>query len=132
MGNQLYYQHLASFKEKEQPEGVLLLADEPQLIRLSVAWTNIHVEAAEQPSGLDDDSKCAIWNWLWDNTHFSKEDLVSNSGAFRSSFDGHIRTLIGNRILYPDGSINTFIQRYLRERVARLFDSKPRGRKAPK
>ncbi|SHL39759.1 hypothetical protein SAMN02745216_05127 [Desulfatibacillum alkenivorans DSM 16219] len=132
MGNQLYFQRLASFKEREKPEGVLLIADEPQLIRLSVAWTNILTEAAEQLTGLDDDSECGVWNWLWENTIFSKEDLISKSGAFRSSFDGHMRTLIGNRILYPDGSINSFVQRYLRERVARLFDGKSRGRKVSK
>ena len=124
MGNQLYYQHLASFKEKEQPEGVLLIADEPQLIRLCVAWTNIRVESQEQILGLDDDSECGVWNWLWDNTRFSKEDMISKSGAFRSSFDGHMRTLIGNRILYPDGTLNSFVQRYLRARVLRLFDAK--------
>ncbi|SHJ92853.1 hypothetical protein SAMN02745216_02573 [Desulfatibacillum alkenivorans DSM 16219] len=126
MGNQLFYQHLASFKEREKPEGILLIADEPQLIKLAVAWTNIHIEEAKQLSGLEDDSECGVWNWLWENTIFSKEDLIAKSGALRCSFDGHMHSLIGNRILYPDGSLNSFVQRYLRDRVLRLFDAKPK------
>jgi hypothetical protein len=37
-----------------------------------------------------------------------------------------LKPLIGNRVLYPDGTVNSFVQRYLRERVLRLFEAKPR------
>jgi hypothetical protein len=40
-----------------------------------------------------------------------------------------LRSLIGNRILYPDGTVNSFAQRYLRERVLKLFQAKPIPRK---
>ena len=35
-----------------------------------------------------------------------------------------MRLLIANRILYPDGTANSFVQRYLREQVLELFDAK--------
>ena len=37
-----------------------------------------------------------------------------------------LKPLVGNRVLYPDGTVNSFVQRYLRERVLKLFDAKPR------
>jgi len=37
-----------------------------------------------------------------------------------------LKPLVGNRVLYPDGTVNSYVQRYLRERVLRLFDAKPR------
>jgi hypothetical protein len=37
-----------------------------------------------------------------------------------------LKPLIGNRVLYPDGTVNSFVQRYLRERVLKLFDARPR------
>jgi len=43
-----------------------------------------------------------------------------------SSYDieKRIKPLIANRILYPDGTVNSFVQRYLREQVLKLFDAK--------
>ena len=41
-------------------------------------------------------------------------------------FDEKVETLIGNRIIYPDGTVNSFVQRYLREKVPGLFNAKPK------
>jgi len=35
-----------------------------------------------------------------------------------------MKPLIGNRIIYPDGTINSYVQRYLREQVVKLFEAK--------
>ena len=35
-----------------------------------------------------------------------------------------MKPLIGNRVLYPDGTVNSFVQRYLRDRVLKLFEPK--------
>ncbi|MHC4982122.1 MAG: hypothetical protein ACYTF6_03005 [Planctomycetota bacterium] len=40
-----------------------------------------------------------------------------------------MKKLIGNRILYPDGTVNSFVRRYLREKVLNLFDGRPKKRK---
>jgi hypothetical protein len=37
-----------------------------------------------------------------------------------------LKPLIGNRIIYPDGTVNSFVERYLRERVVKLFEAKPK------
>lgn len=35
-----------------------------------------------------------------------------------------MRPLTGNRVLYPDGTVNSFVQRYLRQQVLKLFQTK--------
>ena len=35
-----------------------------------------------------------------------------------------MKPLIGNRIIYPDGTMNSFVERYLREQVLKLFEAK--------
>jgi len=32
--------------------------------------------------------------------------------------------LVGNRVIYPDGTVNSFVQRFLREKVVNLFAAK--------
>jgi len=41
------------------------------------------------------------------------------------SAQGERQTAVG-RGLYPDGTANSFVLRYLRERVLKLLDAKPR------
>jgi len=36
------------------------------------------------------------------------------------------RQIAAGRGLYPDGIVNSFVLRYLRERVLKLLDAKPR------
>ena len=48
------------------------------------------------------------------------------SGVSSYGLDGKMKVLIGNRVLYPDGTINSFVQRYLRDRVLKSFDAKPK------
>ncbi len=50
-----------------------------------------------------------------------------------SILEQRMKPLTGNRILYPDGTVNSFVQRYLRGEVAKLFEAKPRKAiKSPK
>ncbi len=132
MSHELYIQQLTSFKEKERPEAVLFVADDPQLIKIIVAWTNTRVKTVEEVYPLTGESEGDIWDWLWDNTVFSKEELITKSAVLRSGFDWKMRPLIGNRILYPDGSVNSFVHRYLRDRVIRLFDKNGKTTRRPR
>jgi len=124
LNEDLYTQKLAYFKENEKPEVVLLIADDPQLIKIIVAWTNITVTRAQKLSSLRDDDEGVVWEWLWRNAVYSREDLIAKSGALEFGFENKMLPLIGNRILYPDGTVNSFVQRYLRDRVLKLFETK--------
>jgi len=69
-----------------------------------------------------------IWDQLCENTKYSLTDLKEKAGVPYSEavLEKKMSLLIGNKILYPDGSINSFVQRFLRERVLKLFEVKPK------
>jgi len=126
----LFTQKLEWFKKNEKPEVVLFVADSPELIKIVIAWANTTVDRAEDATALSDESENAIWQWLWSNATFSEEELLAKSGQSRYRFDQELKKLIGNRILYPDGTVNSFVQRYLREKVLNLFDARPKKRRS--
>jgi len=126
MKEDLYLQKLAWFKENERPEVVLLVADNPERIKIVVAWTNLDVRCAEKLTELTGESENEVWEWLWKNAKYSRTELIEKIGVSlsESGLESKMRPLIGNRILYPDGTVNSFVQRYLREQVLELFDAK--------
>ncbi|MBI4337880.1 MAG: hypothetical protein HY683_08660 [Chloroflexi bacterium] len=126
MNNDPYAEKLASFKQNEKPEVVLLVADNPELIKVVVAWTNVEVRRPEKLTSLRGGSEAEVWKWLWENTRYSRGSLIESLGISYSEagLETKLKPLIGNRIIYPDGTINSFVQRFLRDRVLKLFDSK--------
>jgi len=124
----LYTQKLAWFKENERPEAVLVVADDPERIKIVVAWTNLDVRHTGKLTEPRGESEGEIWEWLWENTRYSPKELIDKIGiSFSTSgLESKLRPLIGNRILYPDGTVNSYVQRYLRERVLSLFDARPK------
>ena len=126
MRNDLFTERLRRFKENENPEVVLLVADDPEFTKIVVAWTSLDVRPAEKPSQSPGESEHEIWDWLWANTGYSLADLAERSGLTVPLIERKLKPLVGNRVLYPDGTVNSFVQRYLRERVLKLFDAKPR------
>ena len=71
MKEDLYAEKLAWFKQNERPEAVLLVADNPERIKLAVAWSNLDVRRAERLTELRGDSENEVWEWLWKNTRYS-------------------------------------------------------------
>ena len=130
MAEDLFAQKLKSFKQNEKPEVVLFVADNPELIKIIIAWTNTTVGRTEEVPDLCDESENVVWEWLWANATFSEEELLAKSGQNRYRFDQELQKLIGNRILYPDGTANSFVQRYLREKVLNLFETRPKKRRS--
>lgn len=128
MQEALYDQKLAWFKQNERPEAGLLVADNPERIKIIVAWTSLEVRRVENLSELRSESESEVWEWLWKNARYSQAELIDRIGiSFSESvLESKMSPLVGNRILYPDGTINSFVQRYLREQVLKLFETKPK------
>lgn len=124
MDDSLYEEKPRWFKENEKPEVVLFMDNDSTLTRIALAWTNATAKRSQKLSPLQGQSESESWNWLWENATYSRQDLLVRSGVFEHSFDSRLTILIGNRILYPDGTLNSFVQRFLREKVLRLFDTK--------
>jgi hypothetical protein len=126
MNEDLYLEKLAWFKQNEKPEAVLLLADNPDLVKIVVAWTSLDVKRADKLTRLRGESESEAWEWLWRNTNYPLSELKNKIGVSfsESSLENKLKPLVGNRILYPDGTVNSFVQRYLREQVLKLFEAK--------
>ncbi len=126
MNEDVFAEKLAQFKQNEKPEVVLLIADNQELIRITVAWTNTAVARMKRIRQPGDLSEAEFWDWLWKHAQYSTEELLLKSSISKYGFEYKIQMLIGNRVLYPDGTVNTYVQRYLRERVLKLFEEKPK------
>jgi hypothetical protein len=128
MTEDLYTEKLNWFKQNERPETVLLIADNPDLVKIVVAWTSLDIRRANKLTDLPGGSESEVWEWLWENTTYSLKELKEKIGTSFSeiALENKIRPLIGNRIIYPDGAVNSFVERYLRERVVKLFEAKPK------
>ena len=124
----VFLEKLNWFKEREKPETVLLLEGDKQLTKIVVAWTNMETKQKKPLGELPGDSESEVWQWLWENIEYSEEVLCAISSVPPYSLKNKLALLIGNRLLYPDGTANSFVQRYLRERVLKLFESKSRKR----
>ena len=123
----LYTEKLNWFKQNEKPEAVLLVADNPDLVKIVIAWASLDVKRADRLTRLPGESENEIWEWLWQNTKYLLSELKEKIGVSFSEFalENKLKPLIGNRIIYPDGTVNSFVQRYLKEQVVKLFESKP-------
>ena len=90
---------------------------------LQVGRAERYAKCDRQPTQESDVER---WDWLWKYTRFSQQELIRKGAQSSYGFEGRLASLIGNRILYPDGTINSFVERYLRERVLKLYDAKPK------
>ena len=131
MSAEVYRERLTWFKTNEKPEVILLMGEDRSLMQIVLAWTNVSVRMREPLTPLRAQSENATWEWLWENTEYSRQDLIAKSSVPEYGLDERLAVLVGNRVLYPDGTINSFVQRFLREKVLRLFDVKPKRTKKP-
>lgn len=124
MGEEVFEQKLAWFKENEKPEVVLLVADDPKKVSVVVAWSNMFVDHKPGKKLLEDKSESKAWDWMWKQVDFSMEEFIEKSALSEYEVKKNFTHLVGNRVLYPDGTVHSFVQRYLREKVVNLFTAK--------
>lgn len=131
MDESLYQQKLAWFKQNERPEIVLLIADDAERVKIVIAWTNLNVRRADKLTALKSESENDVWEWLWQNCRYSRPELMEKAGMSlsESMLERKMKPLIGNRVVYPDGTVNSLVQRYLRDRVLKLFEPKLKRQK---
>jgi hypothetical protein len=122
----------SSFKYEYEREALtspiaeLLLNDNPDMAKIVVAWTSLDIGHADNLSSPAGNSASETWEWLWENTNYSLRELKEKIGTSFSetALESKMKPLIGNRIIYPDGAVNSFVERYLREQVVKLFEAK--------
>jgi len=117
----LWLNRLNAFKEKEEPAAVLMVAGAPELIRIVLAWTQTTVIRCKRLKKLSGESEDDCWAWLWENTCFEREKLLARIPNVNAKTQANFDALVANRVLYPDGTANSYVDRFLKERVLTLF-----------
>ena len=123
MGDMLFVEKLAWFKQNEKPEVVLIVAENPDLIKIVIAWTSLDVRCTDSFSNYSGTHETEAWEWLWANTVYDVKKLKEIIGISLGNMvlENKLKRLINNRIIYPDGTVNSYVERYLREKVIHLF-----------
>ena len=107
------------FRSQEQVEDVLAITNvkDPQAIRLRrlvVAWGKIKIDriSVQRPAPPAEDEK-ELWKWMWECVRYDPEELRQVSGV-RVGVEMLMRVLIGNRIIYPDGTVSEYAKKVIR------------------
>ena len=123
-----YQCELDWFKANEIPECVLLVDN--SLLRFLVAWKRVVLLRKRRLTGLPNCDKAGIWQWLWQNVDFSMDDFAALSGTSIRNATEKFKMLSGNGMVYPDGTLNTYVDRLLKARTVLLFQkSQPRAQR---
>jgi len=109
------------FKESEQPECLLLISEDPANLKIAAAWTGIRIERRNAARCPRDDAGDELWDWLWDGVSYSFAEIALRTGLSTHLVERRLPGLIANKVIYPDGTVNSFVQRFLREQVLKLF-----------
>ncbi len=121
MRKNIWQEKLSAFKENEQPEATLMIAGQTELMRIALAWKQTEVSRGRRLSKLQGNSEADIWAWLWKNVRYDRAALLGRIPGASNRTARNLDALIGCRVLYPDGTINAYVERYLKERVVKLF-----------
>jgi len=117
-----WLQTLERFKDDERPECVLLVSGSPSLIRIVVAWMNMPIERRRRLTPFPQDAE-QQWEWLWRNATYSTERLAKYMPSSDKELEQKVQALIANRVLYPDGTVNSYVERFLRTRIVKTLSS---------
>lgn len=117
----LWTTRLAEFKRHEKPETVLILSGSAELTRIAAAWSGMSVVRKRKLSPYVQADEDATWRWLWENTDYSMEELLLRLPVSPEKTKRNFAALVANHVLYPDGTVNSFVQRFLHEKVLNLF-----------
>ena len=113
---------LERFKNEERPECVLLVSGSPSLIRIVVAWTSLPIERRKRLTPFPQDVG-QQWEWLWQNAVYSTERLAKYIPSSDKELEQKLQALIANKALYPDGTVNGYVERLLRARIVKTLSS---------
>lgn len=109
-------------KEAETPDAILLVADSIIAQKLIVAWKTVEMQKPD-PQG-----KFSSLKDVWAATHFDQKQWYINAGLSPSENQRIGQSLIANGIVYPDGTVNDLVRKYLNTQVAELVAKAKSGK----
>jgi len=113
---------LEQFRNEERPECVLLVSSSPSLVRIVVAWMNMPIGRRKRLTPFPQDAG-QRWEWLWRHAECSAERLAKYVPSSDKGLEQKLQALIANKVLYPDGTVNGYVDRLLRARIVKTLSS---------
>lgn len=95
---------LEAFRAAERQDAAFIMADEPAVVKLCVAWRAVQLDVL--PQGAPPAREVARWAWLWDAVEIDKDALAAATGLMRHELDRALRMAVANRLIYPDGGVS--------------------------
>ena len=108
-------------KEQEHPDVVLLISDNSEAHRMLVSWKNL-------PKNTTGEKKKPVsLSELWNNLDIDINQWASIARVHTGLARDISKMLIVNNLIYPDGTLNQFVQKFLNSLViARISKAKPK------
>lgn len=108
---------LQEFKENESVEDVLPVMDDLSLQKILIAWPKISISHISTKKTAPS-TKNELWHWLWEQIEFEQDEITEITGI-KYDLPKMFKILIGNRIIYPDGSISLNASKILKNILRR-------------
>jgi hypothetical protein len=102
---------IADAKETEVADGVLMLSDS-SLCQVLLAFKHVAIE-------LNRPADVTCWKHAWGCCRFDYDELGALAGVSIGECRLAIRRLSGLGLIYPDGTINQFADKYLKGLTAK-------------
>ena len=130
---------LAAFREvadKEVESIACLLIEEAfdaETMRVLAAWgqTEVGWRAPKDPCPDDGKPTPAAWRWLTSGLEVDYDALAEASGTTRRVARAKAAMLLGNHLVFPDGSVSTPARGALQSHARRALGIKAKEKKPP-
>ncbi|MCB9102622.1 MAG: hypothetical protein H6684_08550 [Deltaproteobacteria bacterium] len=113
---------LEAARVAETPDVILLIADNAIALKLIVAWKTVDVQ------NPDEDQEFSTLRDMWKETTFEWKQWYTNAGLSPHENQRIGQCLIANGIVYPDGTMNQMVQKYINTQIADLVTKTKSGK----
>lgn len=121
---------LGHFKKIEEAENIVPVIDDEQLRNALVGWKGVKI-SYKTPSNCPFHDDSSMWEWMWEQVEFDQQEFGVIAGIKAQDVGRILTRLQGLRLIYPDGTINSFARQYLTAIImAKLRQTETRTRKS--
>ncbi len=112
---------LAPFRSLESNEDALIVLGDDEAMRVLIAWQHIDQEWAhpggKQPLAIHG-KMAKLWTWIMSGWEVDNRKVSRLAGVSPSIAHAKLEILMGNRLIYPDGSMSKGVRTALMAHTA--------------
>jgi len=114
--------------ESDNVENIAPLTEDKELRNSLVAWKSVSITWKDAGAQCDSTSEVEQWNWLWSQVSYDQHQFGVVAGLLTQDIGSVLERLKGLRVIYPDGSINSFARQFLQAQIMAKLKRKSPGR----